>query len=55
MVRALGNDLIEEHILPNTLLHRLIRPDEIAQAICFMLRNSSISGSLWADAGWAPS
>jgi NAD(P)-dependent dehydrogenase (short-subunit alcohol dehydrogenase family) len=54
MVRALGEKLIEEHILPNTQLRRLIRPDEIAGAICFLLKNSAVSGSLWADAGWHP-
>lgn len=54
MVRALGERLIEEQILPNTQLRRLIRPDEIAGAICFMLKNSAVSGSLWADAGWHP-
>lgn len=55
MVRALGDDLIRERILPNTQLKRLIRPEEIAEAIVFMLRNSSVSGALWADAGWHPS
>ncbi len=54
MVRALGEDLIREHVLPNTQLHRLIRPDEIAGAIIFMIKNSAVSGSLWADAGWHP-
>ncbi len=54
MVRAMGERLIEEHILPNTQLRRLIRPDEIAGAIVFILKNSAISGSLWADAGWHP-
>jgi NAD(P)-dependent dehydrogenase (short-subunit alcohol dehydrogenase family) len=54
MVRTLGEKLIEEQILPNTQLRRLIRPDEIAGAICFMLKNSAVSGSLWADAGWHP-
>jgi len=54
MVRALGEDLIRDHILPRTQLRRLIRPDEIAGAIVFMLKNSSVSGSLWADAGWHP-
>ncbi|MEK6676697.1 MAG: SDR family NAD(P)-dependent oxidoreductase [Planctomycetota bacterium] len=54
MVRALGERLIEEQILPNTQLRRLIRPEEIASAICFMLKNSAVSGSLWADAGWHP-
>jgi len=54
MVRSLGEDLIREHVLPNTQLRRLIRPDEIAGAIIFMLKNSAVSGSLWADAGWHP-
>jgi len=55
MVRALGDQYIDEKILPFTQLHRLIRPDEIADAICFMIRNSAVSGELWADAGWHPS
>lgn len=55
MVRALGQDYIEKHVLPYTQLHRLIRPDEIADAICFMISNSAVSGELWADAGWHPS
>ncbi len=52
MVRALGEDYINKNILPFTQLGRLIRPDEIADAICFMLSNSAVSGELWADAGW---
>ncbi len=35
-------------------LRRLIRPQEIADAICFMIANSAVSGELWADAGWHP-
>lgn len=54
MVRALGNPLIQEQIIPNTQLRRLIRPEEIADAICFMISNAAVSGSLWADAGWHP-
>lgn len=54
MVRAMGEDMIRDHVLPNTQLRRLIRPDEIAGAICFMIKNSAISGRLWADAGWHP-
>jgi hypothetical protein len=38
--------------LPFTQLGRLIRPEEIADAICFMIANSAVSGELWADAGW---
>jgi len=52
MVRALGMDYVAKNILPYTQLGRLIRPDEIADAICFMLANSAVSGELWVDAGW---
>jgi 3-oxoacyl-[acyl-carrier protein] reductase len=55
MVRALGEEYIQKNILPETQLGRLIRPEEIADAICFMISNSAISGELWADAGWHPS
>ena len=55
MVRALGDEYIENHILPDTQLSRLIRPEEVADAICFMVSNSVVSGQLWADAGWHPS
>ncbi|MCA9262105.1 MAG: SDR family oxidoreductase, partial [Planctomycetales bacterium] len=54
MVRALGEDYIEKYVLPYTQLKRLIRPEEIADAICFMISNSAVSGELWADAGWHP-
>jgi NAD(P)-dependent dehydrogenase (short-subunit alcohol dehydrogenase family) len=55
MVRAMGDKLINENILPYTQLRRLIRPEEIAEAICFMISNEAVSGELWADAGWHPS
>ena len=54
MVRALGEEYIEKYILKDTQLGRLIRPEEIADAICFMIANSAVSGELWADAGWHP-
>ena len=54
MVRALGDDYIQQNIIPQTQLRRLIQPEEIADAICFMISNSAVSGSLWADAGWRP-
>lgn len=54
MVRALGEDFINEHILPHTQLRRLIQPEEIADAIYFLISNSAVSGELWADAGWHP-
>lgn len=52
MVQALGDEFIARNILPYTQLGRLIRPEEIADAICFMIGNSAVSGELWADAGW---
>jgi NAD(P)-dependent dehydrogenase (short-subunit alcohol dehydrogenase family) len=52
MVRAMGPDYVAKNILPYTQLGRLIRPEEIADAICFMLNNSAVSGELWVDAGW---
>jgi len=55
MVRAMGEELIAKHVLPYTQLGRLIRPQEIADAICFMISNSAVSGQLWADAGYHPS
>jgi NAD(P)-dependent dehydrogenase (short-subunit alcohol dehydrogenase family) len=55
MVRAMGQEYIEKNVLPYTQLGRLIRPDEIADAICFLIANSAVSGELWADAGWHPS
>jgi NAD(P)-dependent dehydrogenase (short-subunit alcohol dehydrogenase family) len=54
MVRALGENFIQEHIIPRTQLRRLIQPEEIADAICFMVTNAAVSGALWADAGWHP-
>lgn len=54
MVKALGEEFVQKNILPYTQLRRLIRPEEIADAICFMISNSAVSGELWADAGWHP-
>ena len=54
MARELGREFLEKYILPFTQLRRLIQPEEIADAICFMISNSAVSGELWADAGWHP-
>ena len=54
MARALGDRVIEENVLSNSLLGRLIEPDEIAEAVCFLLKNPVVTGQLWADAGWHP-
>ncbi len=52
MVRALGEEYIRAHILPHTQLGRLIQPEEIADAVCFMISNPVVTRELWADAGW---
>ncbi len=52
MVRAMGMDYVAKNLLPYTQLGRLIAPEEIADAICFMLENAAVSGELWVDAGW---
>lgn len=54
MARALGEEFLNKYVLPYTQLRRLICVDEIADAICFMINNSAVSGELWADAGWHP-
>ena len=54
MARALGEEFLEKYVLPYTQLRRLISVEEIADAICFMISNSAVSGELWADAGWHP-
>jgi NAD(P)-dependent dehydrogenase (short-subunit alcohol dehydrogenase family) len=54
MARALGEEYLAKNVLPYTQLRRLIRTEEIADAICFMVSNSAVSGELWADAGWHP-
>jgi hypothetical protein len=53
MVSA-GEEYIVKHILPGTQLGRLIKPEQIADAICFMISNSAVTGELWADADWHP-
>lgn len=55
MVRVLPAEYIEKHILPQTQLGRLIRPEEVARAVCFMISDSAVGGELWCDAGWHPS
>lgn len=54
MVEKMGQELIDKVVIPHTQLKRLIQPEEIAEAICFMVQNPIVSGELWADAGWHP-
>ncbi len=54
MVQQMDQKLVREKILPLTQLRRLLRPEEVADAILFMIKNSATSGALWVDAGWHP-
>jgi len=54
ILRAMGKEYLAKYVLPDTQLGRLIRPEEIADAICFMITNQAVSGEIWADAGWHP-
>jgi len=54
ILRAMGPEYVQKYVLPDTQLGRLIRPEEIADAICFMISNQAVSGEVWADAGWHP-
>ena len=54
ILRAMGKEYLAKYVLPDTQLGRLIKPEEIADAICFMITNQAVSGEIWADAGWHP-
>jgi NAD(P)-dependent dehydrogenase (short-subunit alcohol dehydrogenase family) len=54
ILQAMGEEYLAKHVLPDTQLGRLIKPEEIADAICFMITNQAVSGEIWADAGWHP-
>ena len=54
ILKAMGEEYLAKFVLPDTQLGRLIKPEEIADAICFMITNQAVSGEIWADAGWHP-
>jgi 3-oxoacyl-[acyl-carrier protein] reductase len=54
ILNSMGEEYLAKYVLPETQLGRLIKPREIADAICFMITNQAVSGELWADAGWHP-
>lgn len=54
ILKGMPEGYVDNYILPDTQLGRLIKPQEIADAICFLISNSAVSGELWADAGWHP-
>jgi 3-oxoacyl-[acyl-carrier protein] reductase len=54
MIHTVPKELIDELIIPYTRLGRLIEASEIAEAVCFLIGNSEVSGPVLADAGWHP-
>lgn len=54
ILQGMPEGYLEKYVLPDVQLGRLIKPEEIADAICFLVSNSAVSGELWADAGWHP-
>lgn len=52
MVQSMGEKLLREQVLPNVPQGRLIRPQEIADAICFAIANDAVSSEIWLDGGW---
>lgn len=54
MVKAMGDELVENFVKPNTQLKRLIEPDEIADAVGFCIGNDAVFGEIWPNAGWHP-
>jgi len=54
ILQGMPEGYLDKYVLPDVQLGRLIRPEEIADAICFLVSNSAVSGELWADAGWHP-
>ncbi len=54
ILQGMPEGYLEKYVLPDIQLGRLIKPEELADAICFLVSNSAVSGELWADAGWHP-
>lgn len=54
MVQKMDMNYLKEKVLPQTQLRRLLKPEEVADGICFLIQNAAVSGALWVDAGWSP-
>jgi NAD(P)-dependent dehydrogenase (short-subunit alcohol dehydrogenase family) len=53
MVQQLPAAVIEKS-LKQTQIKRLLQPQEVAEAICFMISNSAVCREMWVDGGWHP-
>ena len=54
MVHAVPQAILEKKVLPHVQIGRLIRPSEVAEAICYMVSNEASSREQFADGGYAP-
>jgi 3-oxoacyl-[acyl-carrier protein] reductase len=54
MVQAVPEAILQKKVLPLVQIGRLIRPEEVAEAICYMLSNDAASREQFVDGGYAP-
>ncbi len=54
MVEQLPDGMFEQHIKRLVPIDRMIRPQEIAEAVALLIENPIISGPVWADGGFPP-
>lgn len=51
MLRSMGEEMIAKHVAPSVPLGRLLRPAEIADAVCGLIANDATGGELWVEGG----
>lgn len=54
MVQALGETFLAEQVVARARLGRLLWPEEVAEAIGFLITTPAVDGALWLGAGWWP-
>lgn len=54
LVAQVDKTYLRERILPQIRLGRLLQPEEIAEAVCFIINNEAISKPTWVDGGYMP-
>lgn len=54
MVQAVPYAILEKKVLPQVQIGRLIRPDEVAEAIHYLLCNEAAGREQFVDGGYAP-
>ena len=54
MVEQLPEGMFEQHLRQLVPIDRMIRPEEIADAVAMLIENPVVSGPIWADGGLPP-